>query len=124
MRLSRCLLAHGDHDDGRCSWCGIALTARRRRWCSEACSRAWSENHFWSAARAAALRRNDGRCEICGDPEEPEVHHDPPVGDRGYSAGCQHHQDRLAVLCPTHHRAAHAGMRLGPGETLQPALFG
>lgn len=82
---------------------------------------AWQENHVWSFARAAALARDEERCTICGDPEDLEVHHDPPVGKRGYGMGCQHHQDKLHTLCVTHHLEAHAVLRAVPGAQL--ALF-
>jgi hypothetical protein len=86
----------------------------------------------WSAARDAALLRDQRRCVQCGwaldwrDGEYPQVrrqyafwtrkelgredtgnwlevdHIDPRVG-RGYGTGCWNHQDNLRVLCHTCH---------------------
>lgn len=121
MELRYCSLAHGDHHDGLCAWCGSLLPPLRRRWCSDACSVAWRDNHVWSFARAAALSRDDGRCRVCADPEDLEVHHDPPVGRRGYGQGCQHHLAKLRTLCSLHHLEAHDVLRSAPGAQL--ALF-
>lgn len=65
--LARCPLAAGPFpaDARRCDWCGKGLEGRRRRWCSDACSYAYTENHAWTNARAAALRR-DKVCQACG----------------------------------------------------------
>lgn len=65
--LKRCPLAAGPFppDARRCDWCGEGLTGRRRRWCSDACSNAYSTNHAWTSARAAALAR-DRVCQRCG----------------------------------------------------------
>lgn len=65
--LKRCPLAVGPFppDARRCDWCGEGLAGRRRRWCSDACSSAYSVNHAWTSARAAALRR-DRVCQRCG----------------------------------------------------------
>lgn len=52
--------------NGICRWCGANLTGRRTRWCSDACSRAVGQNHDWSSARVAALRRDGNRCVRCG----------------------------------------------------------
>lgn len=41
------------------------------------------------------------------------MHHRTPVGQRGYTPGCQHHGDNLAVLCETHHHEQHRHMRPG-----------
>lgn len=122
VELQHCVLAHGDLADGRCAWCGGLLPPRRSRWCSDACSRAWAANHVWSIARRAALYRAGERCEVCGDPEDLEVHHDPPVGRRGYGQGCQHHQANLHVLCLLHHREAEAALRAQPGTVTQLRL--
>lgn len=123
MRLQHCSIAHGDHGDGRCAWDGARLPPGRRRWCSEACAQRWRENHVWSAARPAALERAAG-CELCHDPEDLEVHHDPPVGERGYGHGCQHHQENLHVLCVPHHREADMARRhAARGEAVQLSLI-
>lgn len=124
MRLDRCVLAHGDHDDGRCAWCGETLPWGRRRWCQDSCATAWRDNHVWTFARNAVLARADYECERCGDPGTTSrplhVHHDPPVrGNRG--TGCRHHQNRLKVLCQDCHVLAHREMDARPGAQL--ALF-
>jgi len=81
----------------------------------------WSINHYWHAARAYALTRSP-RCEICGDPEDLEVHHRTPVGgDR--SAGCRHHHDRLVVLCAVHHAEHTRAERARPGTVTQLSLL-
>lgn len=65
--LRACPLAAGPFPPGdrRCDWCGTGLEGRRRRWCSDECSDAFSRNHAWTSARAAALRR-DRVCQSCG----------------------------------------------------------
>lgn len=124
MELQHCRLAHGDHADGRCAWCGEQLPPLRRRWCRDACELAWKVNHVWASARVEALVRAGGRCAVCKDPEDLEVHHDPPVKARGgYGMGCQHHQDRLTVLCVAHHREADAARRAKPGTVTQLSLI-
>jgi hypothetical protein len=124
MDLGPCRLAYGDRDATRCAWCGDPIPAGRRRWCSERCSRGYTVNHYWPAARAFALADQHHRCAICGDPEDLEVHHDPPVARRrGYGNGCQHHQDRLLVLCSYHHHERHKALRARPGTTTQLSLL-
>ncbi len=124
MELQHCSVAYGDRHDGRCAWDGSPLPPLRRRWCSTLCERAWQANHVWTAARLAALARADGRCEVCGDPEDPEVHHDPAVKERGgYGHGCQHHQDKLTVLCSPHHVEADKARRAEPGHATQLTLI-
>lgn len=74
-------------------------------------------------ARARALELQP-RCEICGDAELLEVHHDPPVGEHGYGHGCQHHQDKLHVLCAAHHTEADKARRHAEkGEPMQLSLI-
>lgn len=52
-------------------WCGTALKGRRRRWCSDECERTFTREHNWQAARAFAIRRDEGRCVSCGvSPDE------------------------------------------------------
>lgn len=125
VELTRCRVAHGDRRDGRCAWCGAVRPKGRRRWCSDACSYAWRDNHYWPYARAAALDRDHGVCTTCGDPEDPEVHHLVPVRERGgYGAGCQHHQDNLVTLCHAHHVEADAARRrAAKGEATQLSLL-
>lgn len=57
---------------GTCGWCGKGFGKARRRWCSDECRIAFVENHFWSFARPAAMRR-DRCCQHCGhDGKIPE----------------------------------------------------
>jgi hypothetical protein len=72
-----------------------------------------------------ALVRAGGRCAVCGDTEDLEVHHDPPVerSRAGYGHGCQHHQDKLRVLCVAHHAEAHRLLRAEPGTVTQLRLI-
>lgn len=66
--LARCELAAGPFppEARRCDWCGADLPKRRRRWCSDDCSNAFSRNHAWSSARLAARARDGARCVRCG----------------------------------------------------------
>ncbi len=117
--LAACTLAYGPNTEDRCQWCGG--DSPRGEWCSPGCEAAFAEAHVWTRARAAALRRAAHRCRWCHRRRGVEVHHDPPVGADGYGTGCQHHPEHLVVLCPEHHRDAHANLRAKPGKQL--ALF-
>lgn len=86
--------------------------------------RTWRENHVWKHARKAALARARGRCEVCGDSEDLEVHHEVPVGEAGYRTGCQHHQENLHVRCPEHHRELDRARRAPAGTATQLELLG
>lgn len=119
--LRGCELSYGDHP-GRCFGCGAQLPPLRRKWCSESCEHSWKINHVWSYARAEAIARTQGHCEVCRDPEDAEVHHDPPVGKRGYGVGCQHHQEHLHPLCHGHHLEADRIIRARPGTVTQLSL--
>lgn len=125
MRLDRCRLSRGDPTLGTCEWCGDPLPARHRRWCSDACAAEFRDNHFWPWARERALRDADRRCIRCAMPEgieALEVHHDPPLRGKGRNQpGCQHHQEKLHVLCHDDHVLAHRVMEARPGSQL--ALF-
>jgi 5-methylcytosine-specific restriction endonuclease McrA len=124
MDLTACPLAHGDNIDGLCSWCGSRLPRGRARWCSDDCSHAWAENHIWTTARKARLKRDAHRCSICGSTDALHVHHDPPVNPRiGYRRSCAHHQDRLRTLCAAHHVAVHVAMRAPAGTVTQLAMI-
>lgn len=107
-----CPLAHGDNDERLCAWCGDPLPKGRRRWCSDECGRAYSDNHSWTSARQAAKERDGFRCAECGASYPLEVHHKDPVGARGYGHGCQHHLDGLVTLCRGHHLAADHARRV------------
>lgn len=67
LELAACPLAAGPFppEARRCDWCGSGLEGRRRRWCSDGCGQAYSRNHAWTSARAAAIAR-DRVCVRCG----------------------------------------------------------
>lgn len=69
-RTFDCDLAYGNNSDGRCSWCGAELTGRRTRWCSDEHTMAFVQNHCWSDARDAAVKRDQRRCVRCGTGEQ------------------------------------------------------
>jgi predicted nucleic acid-binding Zn ribbon protein len=136
--LAGCTLAR-PHADG-CAWCGQPLPARRRTWCSERCSDAFWDNHWWSRARVAAKRRDKYRCARCGHvpPKRPsrtrfpvetdyraamrvwragraanrvEVNHRlPALGAHG-TLSCIHHLDNLETLCVECHKSFTAAGR-------------
>ena len=118
---------------GGCGWCGTALPARRRTWCSERCSGDFWKNHWWTLARRAAKRRDRYRCTRCGAaaPKRPsattsrsktayraalrawraakkldrmEVNHRVPCRGAHTTLSCAHHLDNLETLCPACHR--------------------
>lgn len=92
-----CPLLHNPHWDGYCDWCGHKLPKGRRRWCEEH-QFEWVENHDWSFARHAAIRR-DGCCVRCGSRSMLEVNHKNPRNGAGYHYGCHNHLALLEVLC-------------------------
>lgn len=100
-----------------CDWCGRALLRRQRRWCGQLCSDAFYENHVWSVARVAALKRDKYACVRCGRHEDLEVNHIYPVGasvkkgENGYKTSCLHHLTGLETLCHRHHLEATAKQR-------------
>ena len=98
-----CPLVSPDAAPGRCRWCGGALTGRQTSWCGPACTRAFGANHWWTDARAAALKRDHQRCVRCGSPIAPEVNHIEPRNGAGYGPGCHHHQANLETLCHACH---------------------
>mgnify|MGYP003950296153 CR=1 FL=1 len=101
--LTECREAAVDAD-GVCPWCGRALPARRRRWCSDPCRADFVANHFWGLARERALARDEHRCTTCGVRRRKlEVHHVDPRRGQGYAAGCHHHLDLLETLCHACH---------------------
>lgn len=106
----RCELAAGD-EPGRCSWCGAALPAGRRRWCSDEHGRAFADQHVWASARLAALERDGYRCREGCASLDLHVHHVTPVAGDGYGPGCTHHLDGLVTLCRWHHEEEHRFMR-------------
>lgn len=116
--LLACPLSTWDGNPGNCRWCNTALTGRQQRWCSSECPKAVSDNHCWTDARRAALRRDRAACRHCGvvgrrhsheSASLPtlQVHHVVPIHGRHNVPGCHHHQDGLRTLCDDCHRAEH-----------------
>lgn len=115
--METCVLRPRNHGPRTCDGCGGALVGQRRRWCSDACSGRWWDNHAWTSARWEAIRRSSGLtvdqlrdlnlslfgasfCDECGEPAlAPEVNHVEPRVGRGYGPGCHNHQTNLQVLC-------------------------
>jgi 5-methylcytosine-specific restriction endonuclease McrA len=121
------------NEKGRCDLasCGKPLPKQRRRWCSDDCAdahfHAIYDNHDFGAARAAALKRDGGRCVKCKSNGRPskelreaakstgymtldqlyarhrlEVNHIRPLVEQGVKhgeMGCHHHLDNLETLC-------------------------
>lgn len=100
-----CPLLPYDRQGGLCAACGKELTGRQTRWCSPACRAVYEDNHYWTNARHAALKRDSYGCVRCGTMfiTAPEVNHRIPRNGRGYSPGCHHHLDNLETLCHAHH---------------------
>jgi 5-methylcytosine-specific restriction endonuclease McrA len=98
-----CSLLPFAKERGVCDRCGMELTGRRTRWCSRTCHRLHVEQHRWTQARKAAVRR-DRRCVSCGSAELLEVNHIVPREGRGYGWDCGHHLENLQVLCRLCHR--------------------
>ncbi len=88
---------------GECRWCGSALPARRRTWCSDTCSRTYSKNHWWPDARRAARRRDKYRCRRCQrrrtDGIKLEVNHVVRALGSHARVSCAHHLANLETLC-------------------------
>lgn len=106
LRLGHCTLAS----------CAKPLTGRQTKWCSRRCTEMFLENHQWTPAQKAALKRDRYTCQRCGHcpgkrPDSlgrmiwrrrrhgMEVNHIAPLNGRGYHGGCVHHQNNLQVLC-------------------------
>jgi len=129
--LAQCTLAQPRA--GGCRWCGEALPARRRTWCSDRCNGAFWKNHWWTLARRAAKRRDKYRCTRCGAaaPKRPsattahspsayraalrawraakkhdrmEVNHRVPCRGAHGTISCAHHLENLETLCAACHR--------------------
>lgn len=119
----KCPLASGDAPIG-CDWCGKSLlglpkppAGTQRRWCERRCSEAFYENHVWTMARKAALKRDGHACVRCGTHSNLEVNHIHPLGasmkkgQNGYQTSCLHHLSGLETLCHRHHLEATAQQR-------------
>lgn len=87
------------HDSERCNRCGKALPPGRSQWCSTACNKRDSQDHYWPLARKAAIKRDKGRCLTCESSDRLEVNHIEPRLGQGYNAGCWHHPENLETLC-------------------------
>lgn len=114
-----------------CRQCGTEIPPRRA-YCSNDCQNAFEREHFWSTARAEAIRRwleADGgpvcpRCSLMPlrEPKfyggahrkwwwqllrfKPEVNHIVPLNRqrcRSYHFGCFNHQSNLEVVCQRCH---------------------
>lgn len=103
-----------------CHGCGGPVPRGRRVWCSNACETRILNDHYWSFARAAVLKRDDYRCVVCGSDDNCrearewrylhgrsylEVNHINPVNGRRKHFDCQNHQDNLETLCHDCHIA-------------------
>jgi hypothetical protein len=97
---------------GYCAVCTTELTGRQIRYCSKRCRKWWRDNHQWTEARRAALRRGR-RCVRPGCPssnrDPVEVNHILPLaitaGSPSHGAtGCFNHQYNLETLCVPDHR--------------------
>ena len=94
---------------GVCRACGGPIPARASFWCSRACSDRYWSAHSWSEARKAAVKRDGGRCVLCGSQEGLEVDHIAPRNGEGYRNGCHHHPENLRTLCHRCHANVTAG---------------
>ena len=101
---SECSVRTYRNDAGVCDRCGTTLTGRRKRWCGEACYLADLREHFWTAARNVALKRDGSRCVSCGSTKRLEVNHIEPRVGRGYLTGCWNHIAGLETLCKPCHQ--------------------
>lgn len=99
-----CPLSSWEGDEGRCRWCNVELTGRRKAWCSDAHAELFNINHVWNFTRWAALRRDGRRCVRCGWAVGGlEVNHIVPVLGKHIVIGCHHHLAGVVTLCRTHH---------------------
>lgn len=87
---------------GRCRnrLCDKAPEGRRTSWCSAECQREVTLRVHWPAIRAAILRRDAHRCQLCGGPGW-EVDHVVELAD----GGSFHDPDNLRTLCTPCHQA-------------------
>lgn len=108
--LKACLGSTWGHGIKKCRWCNAQLTGRQKRWCAD-CRDAWAENHFWTAARSAALRRDGHKCVRCGSEDHLQVHHLEHARGRHKRSDCIHHQRNLETLCRECHDTIHGFRR-------------
>ena len=118
-----------------CRGCGEETKRPFTFYCSTECKTSFEENHWWGAARLAALGYeyigagyySPKTGKPCAHADETcegglEVDHMVPFnGLRRYDWGCLHHQNRLQPLCQSHHvretKAQRRDGRLGTPET-------
>lgn len=121
-----CELLPFDTVAGQCRACGADLTKAQRSWCGAPCKLMYESNHYWNAARHAAVKRDLG-CVRCGWTADHsleeittcgqyvmwtrsmlttnapdnwlEVNHIVPRLGEGYPTGCIHHLAALETLC-------------------------
>lgn len=105
------LFAAWDGSKTNCRACNKPLRGRQQRWCSPGCAAVWGNNHWWTSARRAALKRDEHKCVRCGTPTRRllQVHHKTPVLGRHGETGCHHHIDGLETLCLRCHGLGHHG---------------
>lgn len=128
-QLLACEASGWNGGPGLCRWCDGPLEGKRRRWCSDECSWAFTSNHMWSAASRAARKRDDNACVQCGASETLErvghgwsaglrsslqVHHRTPVLGAHSVFGCHHHLAGLVTLCKPCHLVEHHGSKEPP----------
>lgn len=117
-----CSLSRWSGVSGFCHWCDTQITAARRtRWCTDRCRRAWERNHVWGRARAWARKRAKYACVRCGAGRDAglEVNHIIPVNGARRNVGCFNHESNLECVCHACHVQITARQRatglLGPG---------
>ena len=108
-------------DAGRCPWCGNIVENKRRKYCSEECSKMFARKTVWQRKRDAyslrILYRDRFICQDCGeehayineygiripvDDGNLNVHHIKLVNDGGGDE-----QENLITLCKKCHKARH-----------------
>lgn len=106
--MKNCSLAKGPFKKSsrRCDWCGGPLKGKRTRWCRDACSKSYYENHLYRMARKACRRRDKYRCIKCGSKDRLEVNHIIPCLGNHSKQGCWHHLSNLELLCHECHSIA------------------
>lgn len=100
-----CPLLKGASRKGCCDLCATKLGPKRKRWCSDRCSKAFYDNHYYRYARKAVKRRDKYRCSVpgCGSREKLEVNHIVPCKQNHNTMGCWHHLSNLELICHDHH---------------------
>ena len=52
--------------NGACLNCGVPVQGRRRKYCSEECSREFWDKHNWEGIRQRVFKRDNYSCQVCG----------------------------------------------------------